>query len=84
MSQDTLQWIYSMLQEQRKLHDRMEENLEQNKPVLVYEDLKNCKNFVDTEMSQLFQLAEKLGIEIKTFPYKPIPLTKERKGGYDE
>jgi len=71
MSEDTFQWIYTMLQGQRKLHDKMKENLEQNKPVLVYEDLKHCINYVDTELSQLFQLAEKQGIKIKTFPYKP-------------
>ena len=65
-----MQWLYTMLQAQRKHHDSMMENLKQNKPVLVYEELKHCMNYVDTEMSQLFQLAESMGIKIKTFPYK--------------
>ena len=69
-TEETLQWMYSMLQETRRLYDQMEENLMQNKPVPVYEDLKHCRAFIDELLNRVVWLAIDVHkIKLETWPY---------------
>lgn len=71
-NQDTLQWIYGIIQQQRLSYEKMEQYLIDGKVIPAYLELGHCKTAIDIEMSQLFMIAERLGIEISTYPYKPV------------
>lgn len=76
-NQDTLQWFYGLLQQQRASHEKIENSLIDGKVIPAYIELNHCKTAVDIQLSQLFMLAERLGIAISTYPYKKT-IEKER------
>ena len=76
-NQDTLQWFYGLLQQQRGHHEKIENSLIDGKVIPAYLELGHCKTAVDIMLSQLFMMSERLGIEIKTYSYKN---TEEKEG----
>ena len=57
-TEETLQWMYSMVQETTKLLGQMEKNLSQNKPLPIYENIQDCKLLSDTLLKRVLYLAE--------------------------